>query len=181
MQRCSQTKGQSVLQHGFSVNDFFHDLVSDAPRRQWRLPDWFIQHREQLLTSLHPIDIIDRYTVYHDCGKPYCLDLDDIGQHFPDHANISKNIYLALTRDQTVADLIGWDMVLHTCTAKELEQYLSIWSPQDAATLLLVALSEIHSNAAMFGGIESTSFKIKWKRLNKRGRQVCKYLFGGVA
>jgi len=45
-------------------------------------------------------------------------------------------------------------------------------SRPEAATLLLTALAEIHSNAEMFGGIESTSFKIKWKQLNRRGKKI---------
>ena len=48
----------------------------------------------------------------------------------------------------------------------------------EAISLLLVALSEIHANAEMFGGIESTSFKIKWKQIDKRGNAICKLLFG---
>lgn len=41
-------------------------------------------------------------------------------------------------------------------------------------TLLLVGLAEIHSNAKMFGGLDSTSFKIKWKNINQRGKQIIK-------
>jgi hypothetical protein len=43
-------------------------------------------------------------------------------------------------------------------------------------TLLVTSLCELHSNASMFGGIESTSFKIKYKQLDKRGNQVLKLL-----
>jgi uncharacterized protein YlaN (UPF0358 family) len=42
----------------------------------------------------------------------------------------------------------------------------------NAITLLLTGLSEIHSNSQMFGGIDSISFKIKWKCINKRGKQI---------
>lgn len=42
----------------------------------------------------------------------------------------------------------------------------------EAATLLLTSLAEIHANASMFGGIESTSFKIKYKHIAKRGKQI---------
>lgn len=178
MLRCLQTESQNVLEHGISVNNYFNDLVKANRQLDWRIPAWLEVNHEQLLSILHPQNIIEHYTIFHDCGKPYCVVSDDSGQHFPDHTNLSHNIYLELTHDQVVSNLIGWDMVLHTCTAEQLEDYLNIWSPQDAATLLLVALSEIHSNAAMFGGINSTSFKIKWKRLNKRGKQVCKHLFG---
>jgi hypothetical protein len=41
-----------------------------------------------------------------------------------------------------------------------------------ALTLLLTGISETHSNANIFGGIESTSFKIKNKNISKRGKQI---------
>lgn len=177
MQRCPQTQSQSVLEHGFSVNRHLHDLISEKPQLEWKLPPWWEQYRDRLLVARHDQQIVDHYTVYHDCGKPYCLTWDEKGKHFPNHAELSKQIYYDLTGDQTVADLIGWDMKLHTVTSKELDEYLKTWSKEDAATLLLAALSEIHSNAAMFGGINSTSFKIKWKRLRQRGKQLCLHLF----
>jgi len=40
----------------------------------------------------------------------------------------------------------------------------------EAAALLLTAIAEVHSNAEMFGGHDSDSFKAKIKRLDKRGR-----------
>jgi hypothetical protein len=180
MLRCPQTKGQSVLEHGLSVNRYLVDLLSDCPLSdyEWQIPDYFDDYEKSLLDNLYSRDILDRYTIYHDCGKPYCIVTDASGNHFPDHARISKYIYSSLTDDPTVSNLIGWDMVLHTSTAAELEKYLKIWTPKDAASLFIVALCELHSNAAMFGGVDSTSFKIKYKRLRKRGKQLCKYFFG---
>lgn len=178
MQNCPQTEGQSVLEHGVSVNRYFHDLLKDKPTFDWHFPDWFAQYREKLTGLCYPIKTIDSYTVYHDCGKPYCITQNESGTHFPDHATVSKNVYFQLTQDQIVSNLIGWDMGLHTASSIEIKNYLeSVWSANDAATLLLVALAEIHSNAALFGGLSSTSFKIKAKALARRGKQVCKYLF----
>jgi hypothetical protein len=42
----------------------------------------------------------------------------------------------------------------------------------EAISLLITGLCELHSNAQMFGGIESTSFKIKWKHLSKMGKRI---------
>lgn len=178
MHRTPQTQGQSVLDHGLSVNKYLHDLISQKHYFNWKLPDWYAEYSAKLISLTYDQAIIDQYTIYHDCGKPYCYQLDASGNHhFPEHALLPKIIYLSLLKDQVTANLIGWDMVLHTSNAKELQNYLLIWSKQDAATLLLVALAEIHSNAAMFGGIDSTSFKIKWKQIQKRGKQICRYLF----
>ena len=67
------------------------------------------------------------------------------------------------------SSIIGMDMDAHLLKSDDLAEFAS--RPQ-AKALLLTALAEIHANAHMFGGLQSTSFKIKWKHLDKRGRQV---------
>jgi hypothetical protein len=67
------------------------------------------------------------------------------------------------------ADLISRDMDFHLLRADKLQEFSEY---EYATTLILSALSEVHSNATMFGGTDSVSFKIKWKHSNKRGRQV---------
>jgi hypothetical protein len=66
-------------------------------------------------------------------------------------------------------------MVFHTIKSDEVEEFLNN-SLQTVLTLLVTSLCELHSNASMFGGIESTSFKIKYKQLDKRGNQVLKLI-----
>lgn len=44
----------------------------------------------------------------------------------------------------------------------------------DYKVLLITGLCEIHSNAVMFGGIDSQSFKIKHKKLNRLGKNIVK-------
>lgn len=61
-------------------------------------------------------------------------------------------------------------MDVHLLKAVDIPEFKA--RPQ-AIALLLTGLAEIHANASMFGGLESTSFKIKWKHLDKRGRQIC--------
>lgn len=60
-------------------------------------------------------------------------------------------------------------MDIHTLKSEGVDEFCK--NPY-ALTLLLTGLAEIHSNAAMFGGMDSTSFKIKWKCLNQRGKQI---------
>lgn len=43
-----------------------------------------------------------------------------------------------------------------------------------ARTPLVTARSEVHANATMFGDIASTSFKSKWKHVDRRGRAILK-------
>lgn len=181
MLKCEQTPGQSVYQHGVSVNHHFEDLISVLSQggdSDWRLPEWAVTYADDIIKNIHPSEITSVYLVYHDAGKSECKVIDENGKvHFPNHAAVSKRVFLEAGGDPVVANLIGWDMVLHTAKAEEIEEYCKIWTKQDAATLLLAALAEIHSNAKMFGGIESASFKIKWKQLERRGKQVCKHFF----
>jgi hypothetical protein len=73
--------------------------------------------------------------------------------------------------------LISKDMVFHTINQIRWSwRILNSNSLQTVLTLLVTSLCELHSNASMFGGIESTSFKIKYKQLDKRGNQVLKLI-----
>jgi len=191
MLKCEQTKGQSVKQHCMDVYDRFQELI-DVKFGNWRLPSWFEDYKDRLTANLHSNYITSNYINFHDIGKPHCRVVDEQGKvHFPNHAEVSKRVYLEAEQEQStfyphlqkevqiVANLIGWDMVLHDSSAEEIQNYCNnVWTVEDACTLLLAALSEIHSNAALFGGNESQGFKAKWKNLDRRGRQICKHYFG---
>jgi hypothetical protein len=44
----------------------------------------------------------------HDCGKPYCITIDEDGRrHFPDHANVSRDTFSKISNNKIVADLIS--------------------------------------------------------------------------
>lgn len=141
-----------------------------------RIPQWFSEYKDQILDNIHPLEIIKAYTINHDIGKPYCVTVDPDGKkHYPNHAAISKQKWLEDGGDVTVGNLIGLDMVMHTESKEDIKaRKLPV---QDSLTLLVVALAEIHANAELFGGIESTSFKIKWKKLDKTGKYLCNYYF----
>lgn len=167
-----QTDTQTVLQHGESVWEFTKRLIA----RDWkglRIPDWLSTNYMRIVNNLHSTEVIKNYNIYHDCGKPYCLEVDEESKrHYPNHAQVSYETYLEVFGDETVARLIRDDMCLHTETAEQLES--KDWIIQDAFTLLITGLAELHSNAQMFGGVESTSFKMKWKKIDQRGKQLCK-------
>lgn len=177
---CEQTKGMSVLDHGNLVNTYYHDLIGqlcngNKLQKNWRLPDWLNTHKDFILSNLYNNEIVDRYQIHHDCGKPYCKIVDTDGKHhFPDHANVSYRVWSKLFPDDVVvSNLIKSDMDIHCLKSEQIEEFAK---RPEAITLILTGLSEVHANASMFGGIESTSFKIKWKQIDKRGKQVISIL-----
>ena len=172
-----QTDTQSVLDHGISVNKYFNDLTSSNPILEWKLPTWFTENKDYILSNIHSKDIVKEYQIMHDCGKPYCMTIGEDGKrHFPNHAQVSFDTFSKISDNKIVADLILKDMVFHTIKSDEVEDFIRNNSIETVLTLLVTSLCELHSNAAMFGGIESTSFKIKYKQLDKRGKQVLNLL-----
>jgi hypothetical protein len=169
MSGCFQTENQTVFQHGLSVWEHTKKIIS-GQFEGFILPDWLIENHAEIVNDLHDVDEIKFYNIYHDCGKPFCLVEDEKGRHFPDHANVSAEIAFQLTRNAVIKRLVESDMSLHSET---LEQCLERnWSRKDFYTLLITAFAELHSNAKMFGGTESVSFKIKWKKVNQRGKAL---------
>src|SRR3546814_20997329 len=81
--------------------------------------------------------------------------------------------WLAAGGDPEIGDLIGMDMDVHLLKGDDVESFSK--RPQ-ARALLITALSEVHANASMFGGIESTSFKIssEERRVGKEGVSTCR-------
>ncbi len=159
----------TILQHGEAVAQKYKDLAA-GHTTGWKLPDWFIKHGTELFKLTPSAEVMEQYHIYHDCGKPYCRMVDDEGrQHFPNHAAISASIWRVHGGSEQIAQLIQHDMDMHLLKPSEAAAYERL---DLAPALLLTALSEIHANADMFGGIESTSFKIKHKCLSKVGDRL---------
>jgi len=179
MKCCKQTENQSVYEHGLSVQFHTKQLISILKSKinnGYRLPNWFFQYSDQILEELFSDEVISDYTLYHDIGKPYCLTLDEQGRrHFPNHAEVSAETWLKIGGATDIARLIKMDMMIHTIKAIDLDDFIC---NAEAITLLIVGLAEVHSNAEMFGGYDSQSFKIKWSQINRRGNAICKKLFG---
>lgn len=179
MKACEQTQGMNVLEHGLSVNKYFQDLkdhiIDGKPLAlEWRLPEWI--YNKSIWNLLVDDKDINTYQIYHDCGKPFCLTIDENGsRHFPDHAQASGLIWRKIGGSELQAQLMEHDMDIHLL---KMDDFDSFYSLPYAATLLITGFCEIHSNASMFGGIESTSFKIKWKKINKIGKKFNDKLLG---
>ena len=179
MSSVQQSKGQTILEHGESVWEYLDDLIgylkTGKSVHAWRIPEWLDQHKAEILENLWDLETIKTYAIYHDCGKPFCRTVDDQGKvHFPNHAQVSYETWLRVSDDKIVANLILNDMKIHTMKAEDIEDFCK--DKRSACTGVLSGLSEIHSNANMFGGIESDSFKIKWKQIDRRGKQIIKRL-----
>lgn len=176
MRGCEQTKGMSVLQHGLSVARYYKELVDHLTLGKplsynWRLPEWV--YSSSIIDSLLDSKTVLLYLLYHDCGKPLCAYIDDEGRrHFPDHANHSYELWKSMYGDGDVAWLMKHDMDIHLARVKDVPQ---ISSTKYWATQLLSGLAELHSNASMFGGIDSVSFKIKYKNLDKVGKRLIEH------
>ena len=193
MMECEQTKGQNVLQHGRSVREHYFTLVQHLKGNvnlhetsNWKIPAWVDEYAEEILATLPSNYVMDRYLTLHDNGKPYVREVDEDGRvHFPNHPDSSYKMFLenfatpnadAETEhaENLIAYMIQHDMDIHMLKAEGLEEFAK---RPTAFAHVLAGLSEVTSNAAMFGGIDSTSFKIKYKQIDQRGRALCKILF----
>lgn len=171
MEGCQQTSTQNVKEHGEAVWAKVQELIA-GNFNGFRLPEYFIENHHFIVNNLVDFDTLKKYNLFHDCGKPFCLEVDSEGKsHFPNHAEVSKQIWLEYFPKETqVAELIGLDMLFHTKNWREIE---ALNLPLNIlCSLYITALGEIHANADMFGGIESVSFKIKWKKLEKSGKHL---------
>jgi hypothetical protein len=170
MRDCEQFPGMSVLQHGQSVSEWFQDLIGKR-ERLWRLSKW----ADEVITHLDKsqLEAIRLYQIYHDCGKPYCREVDEQGRaHFPCHAEVSEKVWNEHSdgseNDRLVGRLIGMDMLAHTVKGEAIEEFVNL---PEAPILILTALAEIHSNAAHLNALDSDSFKIKLKQVDKLGKR----------
>lgn len=167
-------EGLTIMEHGQSVWSYSKRLIS-GDFDGMRIPDWLEDNHSFIVNNMHSMSDTKLYNIYHDCGKPQCLEIDDSGRrHFPNHAEVSEKVWRSVSDNDIVAKLIGNDMSLHTLTSEQIDS-LDL-STKDLVTLIITSYAEIHSNASMFGGIESTSFKIKWKKLTKRCKRIISQL-----
>ena len=169
-QNTYQFKSMSILDHGLLVNSYFLDLYNHlfngSPLTfSWKLPDNLLSNKELILSNLLPLDIINEYQIWHDCSKPFCRIIDHEGkQHFPNHAKLSESIWQSIG-SELASKLMGMDMLPHTL--KSLPEINTFILKPQSITLILTAFCEVHANAELFGGINSTGFKIKFKQVNK--------------
>lgn len=186
MMSCPQTPTQNVLQHGRSVREHYFSLLDHLEGKvdlnecsNWVIPEWLEANRELLLARQPSRYIMDRYLTLHDCGKPFVRIVDEDGkQHFPGHAEKSAEIYRTCFKDNADKDvewLIAHDMDIHLLSGDKVPEFAET---EHALALLLAGLAELTSNAAMFGGVSSVGFKMKYKKLNQRAKAIFRLIAG---
>lgn len=184
-----QFDGMNVWEHGLSVAFTYGEIkayVSDSHNglalEGFDDPAWLknkvlwermIESSAERITTL---EAIRNYHLYHDCGKPYCLEIDENGhRHFPNHAEISRQIWNAHSDggedDRLTGELIGMDMLVHTVKGEAVVEFAR--HPY-APTLLYTGLAEIYSNAKHLSRLNSDGFKIKRKQLDKVAKAIIK-------
>ena len=88
MKECFQTETQTVFEHGHSVWKYTQTILNE----DWELlilPQWFKDNFSLIKNLIHDIETIQEYNIYHDCGKPFCITVDEFNkQHFPNHAEV---------------------------------------------------------------------------------------------
>jgi hypothetical protein len=177
MKATYQFKDQNVLQHGESVYKYFQKVMESIINgsslyNDVIIPEHYFTHKDFIINNLYTEEQLKEYIIYHDLGKPYCKIIDDSGkQHFPNHAEKSYEIYKQIFNDDEVAELIKDDMDIHLLKDDGISEFIKKPTKQ-IITHLVVGLSELLSNAQMFGGLESDGFKIKYKNLFKRSKKI---------
>lgn len=173
MKTTYQYKDINMYQHGESVWLHTQQIIAN---KNLQLPKWFLDNHAAIINQLYHPSTIKTYCLFHDCGKAFCLEIDEQGKrHYPNHAQVSKEKFLECFPDKLIeAELIGLDMTLHTKNIAEIDAM----NLDDSTlfTLLVVSFAEIFSNAEMFNGINSDSFKIKYKKLDRIGKHLIKKL-----
>lgn len=93
MKTTFQTAQQSILQHGLSVYKHTYELLHNPNSNNFRLPAWWDEYSDELLKNCCDLKTIKHYTIWHDLGKPKCRTVDENGVHFPNHAEVSAQLW----------------------------------------------------------------------------------------
>lgn len=168
MQACLQSPEETIWDHCQSVSNSYFNLLQNPNQ----LPAIIQANWDFILRNQADPNVVKDYLEWHDCGKPFCI-TDSSGRiSFPDHAAVSEKMFTDAGGKAESARLIGLDMVFHiTKPAEILDLDLDT---NTMATLMLSAWAALFANAAMFGGRESESFKIKQSQLIARCKKVFK-------
>jgi hypothetical protein len=143
--------------HGKSVNEWYEKLCNNPEIIGIeKVINWFKSYQK---VNLFP------YHYNHDISKPYIIEYDENGNpHYPNHSYHSHLLYIERFGHDQYADMILHDMDFHKKRGDDINK---VWLLHYSNHLYATAWAEIYANSELFGGIDSTSFKIKRKQLIK--------------
>ena len=180
MKSCYQFKNIDMFEHGLMVNNAYQKILKkDSVFLQYmNFDDNGKSNFEKLLQLQYDSTLMRHYHLYHDCGKPYCLTIDEQGRsHYPNHAEISAKIHAQHFSCETANNLIKNDMIFHQSNASQLSACLKLNNDKKMlSSIYLTAWAEIFANSQLFGGFESEGFKIKKKKLISHGKKLFQLL-----
>lgn len=166
MQNCYQFENVNMYEHGMMVNKEYFNIL--ASLETGFLDEVFPQELYEIAQNytLIPYATMVVYQTMHDCGKPFCRTIDELGRtRFPGHAELSGEIVKQIFPEEVdLHYLVQHDMDFHTLKPEELK---SVVETKYGFSLYLTAWAELIANSQMFGGYDSVSFKIKRKKLIK--------------
>lgn len=171
MKDCQQSPTETVWEHCQKVSQTYFDLLQHPSK--YSLPKIIQDYWQHLIQHQESPEIVRNYLEWHDCGKPFCQNIDEQGRaHFPNHAEVSQNLFLQAGGHPKAAEYIGLDMVFHLTKPAEISKLgLDV---QTQATLILTAWAALYSNAEMFGGQDAENFKIKHSQMTARCKKSLK-------
>lgn len=164
-----QFQNQTILQHGLSVHEHYKKILNALETKNYesyKFPQYLIDNWPKIKKKLYHTDLLKQYHVYHDCGKPYCCSIDRLGKkHFLNHPEVSYQTYCSVFSDDIIAKLIRNDMIFHSGSPEQIDQFISQNDKRFLYSLWMTSLAEIYSNSAMFSADKQDSFKKKYAKL----------------
>lgn len=145
--------------HGQAVSKAYQEMACDWSNRFAAHPlllAWFESYAFKDLQAYH---------LNHDCAKPFCAQFNEQTGRYSygaDHSEKSAALAQMLGVDAQSCHLIAHDMAFHLAREATIA---AAWALPGSDDLYATAWAELYANAALFGGQESDSFKIKQKRL----------------
>lgn len=124
-----------------------------------KVPKWLSENSDYIDEKLKTFnqDIINEYQIFHDCGKPYVLTIDENGRkHFPNHSQASHDTWLSMGGNEIVAKLMLKDMDMYTMKAVDIEKFMEF---DHYLILMVTSVAELYANAEMFGGQSINKFQ----------------------
>lgn len=166
MKNCYQFENVNIYDHGMMVAKEYSNILTSLELGiiSEVLPEQLIDLYQKY--NLLDFGIMLNYHILHDLSKPLVRVIDAEGrQHFPNHAEASyEQFKLIYPYNIDEAFMIKHDMDFHTLKPSELKE---LSESKYGFSLYLTSWAELISNAQMFSGFDSVSFKIKRKKLMK--------------